>query len=71
MDCEHCDSEAAFWVDERYLADDGVGAVERLESVCRDCVTDATPDGLENAYANYRFKIEPIPEAFDMTSLGD
>ncbi len=68
--CEVCgDREAEFWVYEHYEAPDGVGAVEAEDPLCRECVEDARPRELENAYANYLFKIEPVAEAFGMTTL--
>lgn len=70
MKCEYCAGEAVFWVTERWLAEDGVGGVERMEAVCGDCVADVEPEGLEQAYANYEFKIEAEPEAFGMEEVG-
>jgi len=70
MNCENCTEEAVFWVTERWLAEDGVGGVERMEAVCADCVEDIEPEGLEQAYPNYEFKIEAEPEAFGMERVG-
>lgn len=70
MDCEYCTAEAVFWVSERWLAEDGVGAVERMEAVCGDCVDDIEPEGLGQPFANYEFKIEAEPEAFGMARIG-
>ncbi|QAU11321.1 hypothetical protein EKH57_00030 (plasmid) [Halorubrum sp. BOL3-1] len=68
--CEACDErEAVFWVFERYEAADGVGAVEAETPLCRECVQDAGPRELENAYGNYIFKIEPVAEAFGMSTI--
>lgn len=69
MECERCSNEIVFWVTERWLSEDGVGAVERMEAVCDECVKEVEPEGLENVYANYEFKIEPEPEAFDMGQI--
>ena len=66
MDCENCENEATFWVSEQYIAADGLGAVERLEAVCTDCVDDVEPEGIERPYGRYEFKIEAVPEAFGM-----
>ena len=68
--CERCgEREAVFWVFERYEAPDGIGAVESEEPLCRECIQDVGPSELENAYANYIFRIEPVAEAFGMTTL--
>jgi hypothetical protein len=68
--CEDCgDREAVFWVYERYEADDGVGAVEAEMPLCRECVQGVGPSKLENAYANYEFRVEPVAEAFGMSTI--
>lgn len=68
--CEECsDRDAVFWVYERYEADDGVGAVEAEVALCQECIEGVGPTELENAYANYVFRIEPVAEAFGMSTL--
>lgn len=67
--CEVCDDcEAVFWVYERYTPDAG-GAVELDTPLCRECVEDVGPRHLEDAYANYVFRIEPVAEAFGMSTI--
>jgi predicted nucleic acid-binding Zn-ribbon protein len=68
--CEACsENDAVVWVYERYEADDGVGAVEEEVPLCRGCSQDVGPNHLENLYANYEFRIEPVAEAFGMSTL--
>jgi len=68
--CESCsDNGAVFWVYERYEAADGVGAVEEEVPLCRECIEGVGPDHLEKAYANYEFRIEPVAEAFGMSTV--
>jgi hypothetical protein len=68
--CESCDeNDAMFFVFERYEGEDGLGAVESEVALCQECIEDVGPEHLENAYANYEFKIDPVPEAFGMTAL--
>lgn len=70
MNCKHCQQEAKFSVYELYLADDGVGAIERFEPVCKKHAAKAEPDGLDQAYANYEFRVQADPEAFGMSEIG-
>jgi hypothetical protein len=68
--CKECsDRDAVFWVYERYEADDGVGAVEAEVPLCRECIEGVEPNHLEKVYANYEFRIEPVSEAFGMSTL--
>lgn len=68
MQCYNCDAEALYWVTEVWSAD--VGAAEFREPCCVDCV--AGPEHHDDgAFANYEFTIEPIPEAFGMSTTGD
>jgi len=69
FDCEGCESEAEFWVYERWEADDGVGAVESDIPVCRECVAGVEPQHIDGAYANYEFRVEPVAEAFGMKQI--
>ncbi|MFD2373332.1 hypothetical protein [Haloarchaeobius iranensis] len=71
MQCEHCSADVEFWVYEQYLSDDGVGAVERSEAVCSECVKEVEPEALDQAHANYEYRIEPDPEAFGMSRIGE
>lgn len=68
FDCTVCGDTAEFFVFERW-DDDGVAAVEAEDPLCGRCVEDAEPQHLDDAYANYVFKIDPISEAFGMTAL--
>jgi acyl dehydratase len=70
FDCELCSAEAEFFVQERWEAEDGLGAVESDTPLCAECASDEGPRHLDQAYANYEFRIEPVPEAFGMTTLG-
>ena len=66
--CEACDNrEAVFWVYERYATDGG--AVELDAPLYRECVEDAGPRHLDDAHANYVFRIEPVAEAFGMSTI--
>jgi len=68
--CEKCDErEAVFWVYERYEADDGIGAVEVDMPLCRECTQGVGPQKLENAYGDYVFRVEPVAEAFGMSTI--
>jgi acyl dehydratase len=69
FDCEVCSADAEFFVQERWEAEDGVGAVESDTPLCRECATDESPRHLDQAYANYEFSITALPEAFGMTRL--
>jgi hypothetical protein len=67
--CESCGEEAVFWVSEQWEAEDGVGAVERETPLCRECTDGVQPKHLDQAYANYEFRVEPVAEAFGMKTL--
>lgn len=69
MDCEKCGEKAVYTVYERYLASDGVGAVERGERLCSDCVESVTPECLDQSYPRYEFRIQPAPEAAGMGTV--
>lgn len=58
-----CGREAAFVVLERYQDETGHGAVEAEAVLCREHTAEESPTNLEDAYADYVFRVEPIPEA--------
>jgi hypothetical protein len=63
-----CDEPATFLVLERYLEETGHGAVEARVALCRDHTAEESPTRLDDAYADYVFRIEPLPgtaEAFE------
>ena len=66
--CEGCDADAVFWVYERWSEEAGM-ATESDYPLCDECIDGVGPQHLDAAYANYQFKIEPIAEAFGMTTL--
>jgi len=70
MDCEYCSGVAVQWLSERYEAQDGLGAIERIEAVCTDCAAQSCPKGLEGVYANYEYQLEQIPEEFRISETG-
>ncbi|SER44373.1 hypothetical protein [Natrinema salaciae] len=57
-----CDELAAFVVLERYQEETGQGAVEAEAVLCREHTAEESPTNLEGVYANYVFRVTPIPE---------
>lgn len=60
-----CDRPAAFLVLERYLEETSHGAVEATAELCREHTAEESPTRLEAAYADYVFRVEPLPGAVD------
>lgn len=56
-----CEEPAAFLVLERYLEESGHGAVEATAALCRAHTAEESPARLDDVYANYVFRIEPLP----------
>ena len=57
-----CDEPAAFVVLERYQEETGHGAVEAEAVLCREHTDEESPANLDGVYADYVFRVEPIPE---------
>lgn len=57
-----CDEPAAFVVLERYQEETGHGAVEAEAVLCREHTAEESPANLDGVYADYVFRVEPIPE---------
>lgn len=61
-----CDRQAAFLVVERYLEETSNGAVEATAELCLEHTAEESPTHLEDAYAGYVFRVEPLgPVATD------
>lgn len=58
-----CDEPATFVVLERYQEETGHGAVEAKAVLCRDHTAEESPTNLDGVYADYVFRVEPLPEA--------
>lgn len=56
-----CDEPPAFLVLERYLEDSGHGAVEATAALCREHTAEESPTRLDDVYAGYVFRVEPLP----------
>ena len=57
-----CDKRAAFAVLERYQEETGQGAVEAEALLCRPHTAEESPANLDGVYADYVFRVEPLPE---------
>lgn len=57
-----CDRPATFVVLERYQEETGQGAVEAEALLCLDHTAEESPANLDGVYADYVFRVEPIPE---------
>ncbi|WP_458204943.1 hypothetical protein [Haladaptatus sp. NG-SE-30] len=57
-----CDEPAAFAVLERYQEETGHGAVEAKALLCQEHTEEEHPTNLEGVYADYVFRVEPLPE---------
>jgi hypothetical protein len=55
-----CDRRAVFLVVERYLEETSRGAVEATAELCREHTAEESPTHLEDAYAEYVFRVEPL-----------
>lgn len=62
-----CTELAAFRVVERYQEDTGHGAVTAEADVCRAHADEESPTNLDKAYADYEFRVTPLPDAFEST----
>lgn len=60
-----CDERAAFVVLERYQEETGKGAVEAEAVLCRDHTAEESPANLDGVYADYVFRVDPIPDTVD------
>lgn len=58
-----CDEPAAFAVLERYQEETGHGAVEAKALLCRKHTAEERPANLDGVYAEYTFRVEPLPES--------
>ena len=57
--CEACDNDAVFWVYERWSEETGA-ATEHEYPLCDECIDAAGPQHLDDAYANYLFKVDTV-----------
>ena len=57
-----CTEPAKFVVVERYQEETGHGAVEARAVLCRDHTAEESPVNLDGVYADYLFRVEPLPE---------
>ena len=57
-----CADPPAFAVLERYQEETGHGAVEAEALLCPEHTADESPANLDGAYADYVFRVEPLPE---------
>lgn len=58
-----CDDPAEFVVLERYQEETGQGAVEAKAALCQAHTAEESPTNLDDAYSDYVFRVDPIPEA--------
>lgn len=58
-----CDEPAAFVVLERYQEETGHGAVEAEAALCQEHTAEENPTNLDGAYADYVFRVTPLPDA--------
>ncbi|ELZ04894.1 hypothetical protein [Natrialba asiatica] len=56
-----CDEPAAFVVLERYQEETGKGAVEAEAVLCRAHTAEEHPTNLDGVYAEYVFRVDPLP----------
>lgn len=57
-----CNEVAAFVVTERYQEDTGHGVVEAEAALCREHTAEESPSNLDGAYADYEFRVQPVPD---------
>jgi hypothetical protein len=62
-----CDELATFVVLERYQEDTGHGAVEAEALLCREHTAEESPTNLDGVFADYVFRVEPLPAALEST----
>ncbi|WP_136603290.1 hypothetical protein [Salinigranum halophilum] len=62
-----CEEPAAFLVLERYLEDTGHGPVEATAALCREHTAEEGPARLDDVFAGYVFRIEPLSETASET----
>lgn len=60
-----CNELATFRVVERYQEETGHGAVTAEALLCEAHADDESPTNLDNAYPEYVFRVEPLPDAFE------
>jgi hypothetical protein len=60
-----CTEPAAFLVLERYQEETGHGAVEAEAFLCRAHTAEESPTNLDGVYAEYVFRVEPVPGTAD------
>ena len=60
-----CAEPPTFVVLERYLEETGHGAVEARAFLCREHTAEEGPVNLDDAYADYVFRVDPLPGAWD------
>ncbi|WP_073096707.1 hypothetical protein [Haladaptatus paucihalophilus] len=60
-----CDDPAKFVVLERYQEETGHGSVEAEANLCRRHTTEESPTNLDGVYADYVFRVDPLPETID------
>lgn len=58
-----CDDSATFVVLERYQEETGQGPVESVAFLCQRHATEESPANLDQAYDDYLFRVDPIPDA--------
>lgn len=58
-----CDEPAMFVVLERYQEETGHGAVEAEAALCQEHTAEENPTNLDGAYADYVFRVRPLPDA--------
>ncbi|SNR24760.1 hypothetical protein [Halorubrum vacuolatum] len=58
----NCRELAAFSVTERYQEETGKGAVEATARLCEIHTAEESPTNLDKAYADYVFRVEPLPD---------
>jgi hypothetical protein len=66
-----CDEPASFRVLERYQEETGHGLVTAEALMCRAHADDESPTNLDHADADYVFRVEPLPGAFEAQGDGD
>jgi hypothetical protein len=64
-----CTDLATYRVTERYQEETGHGAVTAEALVCEAHADDESPTNLDHAYPEYEFRVEPLPETFEIEGL--
>jgi len=62
-----CDELATFVVLERYQEETGHGAVEAEAFLCREHTAEESPTNLDGVFADYVFRVDPLPETVEPT----